>query len=370
MSERIGNSSNSELFAPAVRGGPQNPRLAPLDGAGLADTIGTLPTSQWPWGPPREVRIQLLSSHPEPHATFEIGVRARDGWHSLIGKVYATDHRYVYQVMERLSHAGLGPEDEFSVPRAIAYLPSLRLLLQEKVDGTSARDIFRGGDVPQCLAAAERCGRWLGRFQTLAPASGHISGIERFLLSAERKCQLVCQADGAWRVRSRELLERLRAAAPFLDPRLARAGHGDFCEHQIVFTKDRTVVFDWDLWDVAHPARDVAKFIVSLERLAMKCLGSVRALDTAADAFLRAYLSSGGHPEVPAALPFYKAVFWLKGRTAAIRTGAAAWREQAEIMYRESFRNIAEHSSSMAHSQRSDTLEEGRDRRGPKERIP
>jgi len=343
MSEPMGNSGNSQLFTPAVRGDSPDaiPRLAELDGSTLAEQIGGLPTSRWPWGTPREVRIQLLASHPEPHCTFEIGVRARDGWHRLIGKAYATDHHYVYQVMERLRYAGLGPEDEFSTPRAIAYLPSLRLLLQEKVEGTSAKDIFKLGDDRPCRSAADRCGRWLGRFQTLAPTSGRTSGIARFLTSAERKCRLLSEADRAWMVRTEQLLERLRAAAPFLDPGLACAGHGDFCEHQIILTEGRTVVFDWDLHDIAHPARDVAKFIVSLERLAMNGLGSVRALDTAAEVFLGAYLGSGGHPEVPAALPFYKAVFWLKGRTTAIRTKAVGWREQAEIMFSESLRNIA-----------------------------
>ncbi|PYT65489.1 MAG: hypothetical protein DMG42_32015 [Acidobacteria bacterium] len=85
MSEPMGNSGNSQLFTPAVRGDSPDaiPRLAELDGSTLAEQIGGLPTSRWPWGTPREVRIQLLASHPEPHCTFEIGVRARDGWHRL-----------------------------------------------------------------------------------------------------------------------------------------------------------------------------------------------------------------------------------------------------------------------------------------------
>lgn len=143
-------------------------------------------------------------------------------------------------------------------------------------------------------------------------------------------------------VRSEELLERLRAAAAaFLDPRLACAGHGNFCEHQIILTEGRTAVFDWDRCDMAHPVRDVAKFMVSLERLAMKHLAPIlRALDSATEVFLRAYLGSGRHSDVPASLPFYKAVFWLKRRTQAIQTRAAGWREQAEIMLGESFRNL------------------------------
>jgi len=343
MSESLRNSVDAPRFTPSASGDPDISALAAtaLDGTALVDQIRLLPTSQWPWGAPQEVRIKMLCFHPEPHCTFQIDLGTQSGWHRVIGKVYATDRRDVYQVMEGLRRAGFGPEGEFSIPLPLAYLPSLRLLLQESVDGMMAKEIFKLGDGHQCAAAAERCGRWLGRFQALAPPSGQISGVERFLRSAERKCRLLCQADPAWAVESERLLERLRAGANSLAASPTCAGHGDYCEHQIVFAKERTVVFDWDLYDIAHPARDVAKFMVSLERLAMKHLGSMRALDGAAEVFLRAYLDSGGHPHVAPALPFYKAVLWLKGRTKAIQTRAAGWREQAEIMVGESFRNIA-----------------------------
>src|SRR5438876_9386304 len=122
MSEPMGTSGNSQPFTPPVRGDSPDaiPRLAELDGSTLAEQIGGLPTSRWPWGTPREVRIQLLASHPEPHCTFEIGVRARDGWHRLIGKAYATDHHHAHQAMHGLRYAGLGPAVESSPPRAIA----------------------------------------------------------------------------------------------------------------------------------------------------------------------------------------------------------------------------------------------------------
>jgi Phosphotransferase enzyme family len=343
MSERIRHSVGFLHSEPAARGTLDIPAVdvTALDETQLINEIGFLPASQWPWGVPQKARIQVLRFHPEPHCTFEIDLSTEDGWHRLIGKVYATDRQDVYRVMQALRVAGFGPEEEFSIPRPLAYLPSLRLLLQERVDGTSAQEIFKICDGLQCAAVAERCGRWLGRFQTLAPPSGQISGIERLLRSAERKCRLICEADRAWVKKSEQLLERLTAGALSLDASLTCAGHGDYCEHQIVLTKGRTVVFDWDLYDIAHPARDAAKFIVSLERLAMKHLGSIRALDGAADVFLRAYLSSGGHPCVRAGLPFYKAVFWLRGRIKAIQTRAAGWREQAEIMVEESFANIA-----------------------------
>src|SRR5207302_8295238 len=343
MSEPIPSSADSVLLIPTTAGDPDISALAavPVDGAALANQICLLPASQWPWGAPQQVRIQVLRVHPEPHCTFEIVVGTQSGCRRLIGKVYATDHEDVYRVMERLRRAGFGPEAEFSIPVPLAYLPSLRVLLQERIEGTSVEDIFKHGDGLECAAAAERCGRWLARFQTLAPPSGRISGIDRFLRSAERKCRLISERDALLAAKSERLLEGLRAAALSLGAFPACAGHGDYCEHQIIFAKGRTAVFDWDLYDIADPARDVAQFIVSLERLAMRHLGSIRALDGAAEVFLRTYLGAGGHPRVPATLPFYKAVFWLKGRKKAIQTRAPGWRERAEIMLEESLRNLA-----------------------------
>lgn len=45
MSERIGR--NSQPFTASV---PRDSRLAELDGPTLAEQIGGLPSSRWPWG--------------------------------------------------------------------------------------------------------------------------------------------------------------------------------------------------------------------------------------------------------------------------------------------------------------------------------
>src|SRR5437660_12558302 len=183
MSEPIPSSADSVLLIPTTAGDPDISALAAVhvDGAALANQICLLPASQWPWGVPQQVQIQVLRVHPEPHCTFEIVLRTQSGCRRLIGKVYATDHHDVYRLMERLRLAGFGPEAEFSIPQPVAYLPSLHLLLQEKVEATSAEEIFKHRDGRHCAAAAERCARWLAHFQTVAPPSGRISGIERLL---------------------------------------------------------------------------------------------------------------------------------------------------------------------------------------------
>ena len=338
----VQSAVDSALVAPSTDGEPDISALAvALDRDELVRQIGLLPASRWPWGVPQEVRIQVLSCHWEPHCTLEIVLRTQSGCHRLIGKVYATDHQNVYQVMERLRQAGFDPDAEFSIPLPLAYFPSLRLLLQERVEGMSAKEIFEHGDERQCAAVAERSARWLVRFQTVAAPAGRISGIDRFLSSAERKCRLISESDALLASKCEQLLERLRAAAPSFGAVSTCAGHGDYCEHQIIFAAGRTAVVDWDLYDIADPARDVAKFIVSLERLAMRHFGGTRALDGAAAAFLRTYLEAGGDPRVPVALPFYKAVFWLKGRTKAIQTRTPGWRERAEIMLDEGLRSLS-----------------------------
>ena len=53
--------------------------------------------------------------------------------------------------MERIGQAGFGPQGEFSIPWPLAYVPSLHLLLQERVEGPRAkRDLHerRGAELP------------------------------------------------------------------------------------------------------------------------------------------------------------------------------------------------------------------------------
>ena len=61
----------------------------------------------------------------------------------------------------------------------------------------------------------------------------------------------------------------------------------------VILAAGRTVTIDWDGYDVADPARDVARFIVALKRLALGSLSSIRALDAVADVFVQTYVGLG-----------------------------------------------------------------------------
>jgi aminoglycoside phosphotransferase (APT) family kinase protein len=317
-----------------------NSAPAPFSAEELARGLGVVPGFQWLHRMPPKIQIQTLRVQPAGPSTFEIVLYTDGRSESLIGKVYPSDRQDVYRVMEGLWQAGFDRDAEFSVPQPIVYLPSLRLLLQERVVGTLAKEIFKHGDERQRSAGAERCARWLAQFHAAAPLMGRVLEIDKFLRWAERKCRLISEGGGPLATKAGELVELLRAAAPSPSAIPMCAGHGDFCEHQVIFAEGRTAVVDWDLYDIADPARDLAKFVVSLGRLAGRHLGSRRALDGAAEVFLKTYIASGGHPQVAAHIPFYKAALWLKGRRDAIQTKAPGWRESAEVMLDESLRSL------------------------------
>jgi len=118
--------------------------------------------------------------------------------------------------------------------------------------------------------------------------------------------------------------------------------HGDFGPDQVILSGGRTVTVDWDNCRIADPTSDVATFIVRLERLALKRLGSIRALDVPAAVFLRTYLASGGHPQVAARLAFYKAGRWFAEAQHQVKAKAKEprWGEWTEAMLDEGLQTL------------------------------
>src|SRR5437867_5916428 len=125
------------------------------------------------WGAIRNVRLRVLMHKPgKGRCTFEITLGTTKGCYSLIGKVYAEDRSDVYHAMEDISRAGFGPEEKFAIPRPVAYLAPLRLLLCEKVAGTRATELILNPNESNRTFAADRCAQWLARFHALGPRSG------------------------------------------------------------------------------------------------------------------------------------------------------------------------------------------------------
>jgi Phosphotransferase enzyme family len=294
----------------------------------------------------KEIEVRrVLKHHVGKRCTLEVALRTERGWQLLIAKVYRKDRSDVFEAMKGIQRVGFGPQDEYSISQPVGFAPSLRCLLQEKVQGTPADEIFKTGDEPARVAAAERCARWLARFHALAPKAGPVSHPKEFIHSKamQRWSHKIAKLEGAFGQKAAHLLHRLENASASLSDVELKAGHGSYNAAHVYLSKDRTVTIDWDWHDVADPARDVARFLYALRRWALDQLGSIRALDRAAEVFLKTYLAEGS-PEVEKNLHFFEATTCLNLAVRHLFDEGPSWEEKqqkAETMLDEGL-NIVE----------------------------
>jgi aminoglycoside phosphotransferase (APT) family kinase protein len=310
-----------------------------LDPISLVKHLRGVSRAPWNGRAVEEVRMRVLKHHLGRRCTLEIGLRTEKRWHFLIGKVYRKDRSQIFQTMERIQQVGFGPQDEFSIPQPIAYLSSLRLLLQEKVEGPLADEIFKTGDEHSRAVAAERCGLWLARFHTLAPKAGQVSCAKAYLDSGsmQRCSRDMTKQGGHLPGKAARLLQRLGEASSSLSPVEMCPGHGGYRATHVILVPGRTVTFDLDTYDVTDPARDVARFLSALRSLALAQLGSIRMLDGAAEVFLDAYLAAGP-PDVKKNLCFFEAASCLKRAKQSLSRSVPHGQERAEAMLDEGLR--------------------------------
>ena len=290
------------------------------------------------WGTIRNVRLQVLKHEPgKGCCTFEIGLGTTRGCYSLIGKVYAEDRSDVYRAMEEIRRAGFGSEDEFAIPRPVAFLAPLRLLVYEKVPGTRATALILNPNESDRVRAAERCARWLARFHAIAPRSGRVFRLNDHLISLEGHRR--CLADLGWPFadKASRLFDELNAIAPRLDRIDMCAGHGMYTSGQVLLAEGRTVTIDWDTHNVADPSYDVARMLIGFKRMGLEHFGSLHALDGVADVFLKTYVTTGRSP-VTTRVAFQKAAICLERAKRDLDKQTSGWRKRAETMLDEGLR--------------------------------
>jgi phosphotransferase family enzyme len=256
------------------------------------------------------MRVRTIRSH-RHRCTFEVSFGPEDDERRVIAKVYDEDRSDVFGMMESVLAAGFNSDALFAIASPLAYLHSPRILVQEKVPGTEAVEIFRGDDMERQIEAARRCGTWLGHFHTKALPQGGLFGPDRVQFAVRYWAQEVRDANRLFADKAERLLRKLEAAAPaVLGGFEPRAGHGTYMPEHVVLSGARTVSIDLDEYHIADPAQDLAWFIVSLERLGLENRKSIRVYDRAIEEFLRGYAASG--PQIGLShLPFFRAVMFL-----------------------------------------------------------
>jgi len=262
------------------------------------------------------------------------------GSYSLIGKVYGEDRSDVYRAMEEIVRAGFGPEEEFAIPRPVAFLAPLRLLLYEKAPGTRSTVSILNPTGSERVLAAERCARWLARFHARGPRTGRLVRLKDQLSFLEGCWRSLADLGWPFGDKAGRLFDHLNAAALRLGGVEMCAGHGMYTCGQVLLADGRTVTVDWDTYRVADPSYDVARMLVGFRRLGLKHFGSIGSLDGAGEVFLKTYVAAG-RSVVAGHLAFQKAAICLERAKRDLDKQTRGWRERAEAMLDEGLRFLA-----------------------------
>jgi phosphotransferase family enzyme len=289
------------------------------------------------WGALRDIELQVLKHHRGRTCAVEITLQTTNGTYELIGKAYAKDRSDVFQVMERLSRNGFSIEERFSIPKPLAYIPLIRLLLYEKVNGARAKDIFSVGDDHSRCTAAKRSAQWLARFHATEPHSEKVVTLSDHLILMEKWTQQLSNLGYPLECKAKCLYKKLKVRASTLNSVTACASHGSYSHDQIIFAAGHTVTIDWDGYRVADPRLDVAKFIIELRRLALNRFGSIRALDSVAEVFRQTYLGAS-KPGTTAQVTYYEAATCLKAAENLVKHQSHDWSNRAEALLNEGLR--------------------------------
>lgn len=250
--------------------------------------------------------IQVLKYKPSRRCVlaYTLVGQARHGGvptqHQVIGKVYRDERgERLFRLQQALWNDGFGPHapDRIHVPRALAYVPEMRMVVQERAAGATFNALFAA---PGLRARIRRSAEGLAKLHNLPtplPGFGQGAGepIGHYLLADEltnldRFTNELVQVRPYSAAAVSELRDALRAWAqrlPTLD--VPTPIHRDFYYSQVLFDGPRLVLIDFDLFALGDPAIDVANFIAHLHFLGLDRLGDLDALAAEAPAFIEAY---------------------------------------------------------------------------------
>jgi hypothetical protein len=304
---------------------PALPGLATvLDQRALAAALGqALPECAGGQAMLLRARAVPLRYRPGRRCTLRIDMWLRDRSggrprpRTLFGKVYhdlekASD---VYREMQLLAESAPVRAGRVVLARAAAFLPELRLMLQEPVAGSSLELLMAGLRDPATAGDPRGWDGVLASAGALAAIHGSGLGVGRER-SIDAELQRFAKRAGQAATVDADLggrLVELAAALPAWRERLREWGevstvvHGD-CKHsQCLLTPAGVAVLDFDHIGMADPANDIGSYLATLRQMSihqsLQARGSpashargrwLRALE---GCFLDAYCAAGGRGE-------------------------------------------------------------------------
>ncbi|MCA9995473.1 MAG: glycosyltransferase [Anaerolineales bacterium] len=217
----------------------------------------------------------------------------------IIGKVFRDERgQRLFALQDALWRNGFGPRatDNIHVPRVLAYIPKMRMLVQEKAAGRTLNELVDTTHLnPFMPASAEGLAKLHNsQLPTLLAKQGSFT-LKPYTLADELVVLRPYEATVvAERPFTRALMSQLRQqleqwAGALAEPETAVAVHRDFYYSQLLFDGLRLTLIDFDLLALGDPAIDVANFVAHLHFMGLDHLGDFDALADDAELFKESY---------------------------------------------------------------------------------
>jgi tRNA A-37 threonylcarbamoyl transferase component Bud32 len=210
----------------------------------------------------------------------------------LVGKRYAdgAEGERVFRTMQMLWEAGFSAGSRFKIPQPLCYISDLKLLLQEKVQGSLLPRYVGRGDAVAC-ARMRMVARWLATLHRHAKIPEGIASCEDDDASIQNFASQLGE-------RFPHLTSRFEALASAIRERITPCTdtaftlvHGDFHPENIFVTQDGVTVIDFDQFCRSDPARDLGYLIAQMRAMAYRAAGSPDAPNRLILVLLKTYLA-------------------------------------------------------------------------------
>jgi aminoglycoside phosphotransferase (APT) family kinase protein len=170
-----------------------------------------------------------------------------------IGKLYpAGGGEEAYGNMQEVWRSSFGERRRPpGLPRPVEYLPDLRMIVMERLEGRPLVELGAAG-----RGVADDAIRLLASLHSSDARPTRRRSGDRIVRSIRRKSARVAKLAPMYAGHFRAVTEALEEHRPS-DGELAPA-HGDFGPRNLLLVGDRLVLLDWDRLQLADPARDLA----------------------------------------------------------------------------------------------------------------
>ncbi len=249
---------------------------------------------------------------------------------NLIGKVFcARRGESVFENMRELWSRGFRREHGFgtvSMPEPLAFLPELRLLVQEEVPGPAITAALRADSSPRYM-------RQLADVLVRLHGCGFVPGppfrMRNHLMRCHPKYQTLALACPELESDIEHVVRVALEREAQIDESVFTSIHGDFHMGQVLVDGDRCFLIDFDALSYGDPAADLGNVLVFLKGKAKKLDNVPELVDTLLESYFREMDSS-----IEKRIPLYEAMTHLRRACKRLRFQRPKWRHKVAKMIR------------------------------------